>query len=45
VSCGQDEELVGGLIEEGGEAGHRLVPKVEVVDEATEQLWHDHDPP
>jgi len=45
VECpgGQDEELVGGLIEEGGEAGHRVVPEVQVVDEAAEQLGDDHD--
>ena len=43
VPGGQDEELVGGLIEEGGEAGHRVVPEMQVVDEAAEQLGHDHD--
>ena len=43
VPGGQDEELVGGLIEEGGKAGHRVVPETQVVDQAAEQLRHDHD--
>ena len=45
VECpgGQNEELVGGLVEEGGEAGHRVVPEMEIVDEAAEQFGQDHD--
>ena len=43
MASGQDEELVGRLIQDGGEAGHRVVPEMEVVDESAEQLRQDQD--
>jgi hypothetical protein len=41
VSGGQDEELVRGLIQERWEACHRIVPEMQVIDEATKELGHD----
>jgi len=41
VPGGQDEELVGGLVKEGGEACHRVVAEVEVIHQAAEQLGQD----
>jgi len=32
-----------GVVARTGEAGHRVVPEMQVVDEAAEQLGHDHD--
>jgi len=43
VPGGQDEELVGRLIEEGREAGHGIIPQMQVVDQTTKQLGNDHD--
>src|SRR5689334_8692949 len=40
---GRDEELVGGLVEGGGEAGHRVVPEMPIVDESAKQLGHHDD--